>query len=897
MFKGILKDPKRTSTQDVPHNTAFIDALGSAGMEPAHSLNVDSSAKTNAPEANKENRPATVRAELFLNLASSRSSVRATTSPSSPTKRSSVILPPSANLAMQINGGEETGRATPEPRAVTRGRSATVDPQGGPPEANRRRTESGSAIGVGSAQGWGFEFLDHPPPLSKEEEVKATTHNEFNKMLDDLQIPSTLRPKLEGLDTPVKAAMLKSSHVLTIPPPSGVPQLPSEGSVSPTKSKFGKDKEKTKDKKTWKEKDKFKTENFSESKQHAPNPFMFNRNGGASGKNTPKKGVRRTQSSGSLGDSPRGIPYSQMSPGGNGSSYQLGLGVGQEQALKYMFPSLEDDPFSRADSPPLMPPPTLAQLQDGYVGHVRGSSFDSSLGIPRPSSAQGDPKSASRTSLYFHGTGSSSGIGTSNGSGGSRNGTGNWNSGGTVSGLSMGLGNQSRPRVGSGSHGQAILVKDRTTSQKDLKNATVKERDWTPGRFSVMLSQTKSTELEVERLKKLRIMLRNEAAAWSESFLIEGGYSALLSRLNEMLEVEWREEQRDDQILHELLRCFKALSTSSIGCFALRSSAPRPFVQLISLLYSDKKPGDACSRILIVELLIILSELYPNPPSSPPPERPSSALGLTTTPRMGASTPLPHPQYPLPAPHTNLFSLMRAVLLTPKPLPSECPSMPISPHAFIDSLHHPRIYKSYLQEVSDCCRDYFWVFCHPSNTIWDLDAVDLAKVEAPRAPGGMTGGVEFEAMNYLTCHFKLLNAIGRAAADLHLPADNELSSAKYHHDMFMSGIEKILATSRKASTVYYPTLHLEIAKYIQLVREAGMELPFGLQRMVGPPPPPLCKPEYAAKTSSQAPPTKSVPRHTRSATEAPPMMSGAPQRANAGVPKGAAPPVLPVPRF
>src|ERR1700761_2281950 len=98
---------------------------------------------------------------------------------------------------------------------------------------------------------------------------------------------------------------------------------------------------------------------------------------------------------------------------------------------------------------------------------------------------------------------------------------------------------------------------------------------------------------------------------WSENFLIEGGYSALLERLNEVLQLEWREEQRDDQILHELLRCFKALSTSSIGQFALRSSAPRPFVQLVSLLYSDKKPGDCCSRVLIVELLIILSELYP----------------------------------------------------------------------------------------------------------------------------------------------------------------------------------------------------------------------------------------------------------------------------------------------
>jgi len=71
------------------------------------------------------------------------------------------------------------------------------------------------------------------------------------------------------------------------------------------------------------------------------------------------------------------------------------------------------------------------------------------------------------------------------------------------------------------------------------------------------------------------------------------------------------EEQHDDQLLHELLRCLKALSTSEIGCFALRSSCPTPFVQLVSLLYSDKRPGDVPTRQLIVDLLMILFDLYP----------------------------------------------------------------------------------------------------------------------------------------------------------------------------------------------------------------------------------------------------------------------------------------------
>lgn len=228
---------------------------------------------------------------------------------------------------------------------------------------------------------------------------------------------------------------------------------------------------------------------------------MFNKNGGNSGKTTPKKsGIRRAQSSGSLDGSPHGTlgtPYTQMPVGTpNGSSYNLALGAGQESALKFMFPSLDGDDSEDV----LVPPPTLAQLQDGYVpplpGHVRGSSFDSGM---------------NKSTVYLNktGTGSSWGVGTSNGSA-SGFGTGS-------SGVGMTHGNSSRPRVGSGSHGQAILVKDKASQKdKDGKYNTVRdrERDWTAARFSAMLSQTKSIDLEVERIKKLRIMLRNEAASY-----------------------------------------------------------------------------------------------------------------------------------------------------------------------------------------------------------------------------------------------------------------------------------------------------------------------------------------------------------------------------------------------
>lgn len=349
--------------------------------------------------------------------------------------------------------------------------------------------------------------------------------------------------------------------------------------------------------------------------------------------------------------------------------------------------------------------------------------------------------------------------------------------------------------------------------------------------------------------------------SWSQEFLSLGGYSALLTRLNEMLEVEWREEQHDDQVLHELLRCLKALSTSSIGCFALRSSCPTPFVQLVALLYSDKKPGEVATRQLIADLLLTLFELYPasalpffgsSASSSSGRIRPRHEAWEELETSIASSSKL----VTLPSPHKTLFSLIRALLLTPAPPPSESPAAPISPHAFIESLHLPRIYKTYLQELSDICRDYFWVFCHPNNTIWVLSETDEGKVERPRAPGGMTGGVEFEAMGYFTTHMKLINAISRSAADLSLPKDHDHSAYRFHSDLFLSGLERIILISRKASATYYPTLHLELARYIDHAIRVGYELPYTVSRLIGAPPTGLTK---SGSSRSSAPAHMTTP--------------------------------------
>ncbi|KAI9061130.1 hypothetical protein FKP32DRAFT_1594809 [Trametes sanguinea] len=386
---------------------------------------------------------------------------------------------------------------------------------------------------------------------------------------------------------------------------------------------------------------------------------------------------------------------------------------------------------------------------------------------------------------------------------------------------------------------------------------------------SILLGQS-STVLDVEVVKKLRLLLRNEAASWTDVFVRAGGYDAILTRLNEILDIEWREEQHDDQILHELLRCVKALTTSAVGCNALRAACPSPWDKLVILLYSDKRPGEVATRQLIVELLLSLFELYP---LGSLPSNGSPSTGLTThsrsrsvpwelsTTSLTASSNL----ITLPRPHQTLFSLLKSLLLTRAPPPSESPGTPIEPHAFIEELHRPRIYKTYLQEMNDVCRDYFWVFCHPSNTIWDLSETDEAKVEKPRAPGGMTGGVEFEAMCYMTMHLKFVNAIASYAQALNLPKEHEHSAFQFHRDMFQSGIERILSIARKASTTYYPTLHLEIARYVAAAGRSGHEIPWGLSRLIGQPPAAMRKQVAAPPPAHPSRSNPTTPTKQRSA--------------------------------
>ena len=67
----------------------------------------------------------------------------------------------------------------------------------------------------------------------------------------------------------------------------------------------------------------------------------------------------------------------------------------------------------------------------------------------------------------------------------------------------------------------------------------------------------------------------------------------------------------------------------------------------------------------------------------------------------------------------------------------------------------------------------------------------------------------------------------------------------------------LLQTTRKASTTYYGTLHLEIARYVALAHRAKFSVPWNISRFVGQPPVHLLKAGVVpANASPRTSPTK-----------------------------------------
>ena len=94
------------------------------------------------------------------------------------------------------------------------------------------------------------------------------------------------------------------------------------------------------------------------------------------------------------------------------------------------------------------------------------------------------------------------------------------------------------------------LVSD-AASNRSVSNSskTVKSAEF----INYLKKNSKPQDVEVGKLHKLRLLLRNETVEWVDTFIQDGGMLELVGLLHRIMEIEWREDH-EDTLLHELDR-------------------------------------------------------------------------------------------------------------------------------------------------------------------------------------------------------------------------------------------------------------------------------------------------------------------------------------------------------
>ncbi|WFD33115.1 hypothetical protein MSPP1_004172 [Malassezia sp. CBS 17886] len=308
--------------------------------------------------------------------------------------------------------------------------------------------------------------------------------------------------------------------------------------------------------------------------------------------------------------------------------------------------------------------------------------------------------------------------------------------------------------------------------------------------------------------KQLRVALAAESDAWVHEFVAGGGYDALLARTNELVALEWRGE-REDMLLHEILRCLAGVATSPSGTDALQRSAPAPFQVLATLLFSAKRPADTATRTLIVQLLLVLTDM----------DLPDTLLDTLVHGVAPASSPV----LPVARAHcTHPGALFALLLLHVPPREEDAAKVP-----FLQALHMRPPLRPYVAELQTVCNEFFWIFCHADSPLPDWATLDVRAATAPRVPCGMTGSVEYEAMAYMTANMKLLNAI----AERLLFAKDAAPACALYDALDAARMRAVVEVRRslrvclpetlcKASQEYYMPLHVELARFRALQQSA-----------------------------------------------------------------------------
>lgn len=296
--------------------------------------------------------------------------------------------------------------------------------------------------------------------------------------------------------------------------------------------------------------------------------------------------------------------------------------------------------------------------------------------------------------------------------------------------------------------------------------------------ISYLKKTVKPQDIEIGKLHKLRLLLRNETVDWVDNFIKEGGMTELVGLLHRIMEMEWREDH-EDTLLHELLRCIKGLCTTATALRQLKDISITLYPALLAMLFDEehKGPSEFTTRELIIEIVFAHISMAPED------ELQTRACEL-----------LKYLKDPIKEKETSTVP-------------------------FILQMHQPRPYQVWCKEISNVTKEVFWIFIHNLNVIpvprpssSDKPATSYARTHfpgqraiVPAAP--YVGGVEWDATNYLATHIDLLNGIIAS-----LPSCSARNNLR--HELKISGFEKLMGHIRACNPKYYGAVHDSVQVWV-----------------------------------------------------------------------------------
>ncbi|KAL6404818.1 hypothetical protein AUP68_11649 [Ilyonectria robusta] len=340
-----------------------------------------------------------------------------------------------------------------------------------------------------------------------------------------------------------------------------------------------------------------------------------------------------------------------------------------------------------------------------------------------------------------------------------------------------------------------------------------------PADYVAYLRKVQKPQLvEVGKIHKLRLLLRNETVAWIEDFIQQGGMKEIVSLLTRIMDVEWREEH-EDALLHENLLCLKALVTTARAMQYLHSIQGELFPKLLHMLFDPEKkgPSEFTTRNIITSVLFTYIE------SASPAERVFRAKSIL------------------------------AHLRDPEPKEDE------RPVPFVMEMRRDRPYRVWCKEVVSVTKEVFWIFLHNVNVVsLSSDKANASGVNDPSFPGNnraysymlrhfpqerppvpaapYVGGVEWDATNYLASHLDLMNAILACAA-----TKEERNNLRGEFNI--SGWERCLGGSlRLCKEKFYGSVHDGLRTWVAAAAEDGWDVK---DVRYGPPPESRSSPKKA----------------------------------------------------